>query len=65
MQQNVGPADRLLRILLGSALLIWALAFPKPPYIYGGIIGGIFLVTGLLGWCGIYRLINFSTKQED
>ncbi|MEP1208571.1 MAG: DUF2892 domain-containing protein [Rhizobiaceae bacterium] len=63
MKKNVGAADRLMRILLGSALLIWAIAYPTAPYSYGGWVGLIFVITGLWGWCPIYRILSFSTKQ--
>ena len=64
MKQNVGTADRLVRFLFGSAPIVWAVAFPIVPYIYGGFVGLVLVVTGLAGWCGIYRLFSLSTNQE-
>lgn len=64
MTTNIGTTDRLLRFFFGSALIVCAVAFPALPYLYGGIIGLVLVATGLAGWCGIYRLFSFSTKQE-
>ena len=64
MKTNIGAADRLMRVLLGAALIIWAISYPIAPYSYGGWIGSILVITGLLGWCGLYRIFSFTTKQE-
>ena len=64
MNKNIGAADRLLRLLFGAAMVVWAIAYPIAPYIYGGFVGLVLVATGLAGWCGIYRLFSFSTNQE-
>ena len=64
MKQNIGAADRLLRVLFGMALVVWALAYPIIPYLYGGFVGAVLVITGLAGWCGLYRIFSFSTKSE-
>ena len=61
MNPNVGVVDRMIRILFGTALLVWAIVYPEAPYSYGGWIGLIFLGTGLLGWCALYKLLGIST----
>lgn len=55
---NVGGIDRLLRIILGLVLI--ALVFVGPQTVWGWI-GVVPLVTGLVGFCPLYRLIGVDT----
>lgn len=58
LPQNMGVADRALRILAGLGLL--SLVFVGPQTIWGWI-GVIPLVTGLAGTCPLYTVFGFST----
>ncbi len=55
---NEGILDRLLRVVIGLALI--ALVFIGPQTAWGWI-GLIPLVTGLVGWCPAYRLLGINT----
>lgn len=59
MQTNVGGIDRIARIVIGIALLLFAL-FNEGSYRWFGLIGLVPLGTGLLGWCPAY--IPFGIK---
>ncbi len=59
--KNVGNFDRLVRVLVGTALLVAFFLMPDAPYRLALLIGIIPLVTGLLGTCGLYRLVGVST----
>jgi|TARA_R100001143_G_scaffold58994_1_gene57345 hypothetical protein len=56
--KNVGGVDRALRIVVGLALIIAALAQYIGPW---GWIGVIPLATGLIGMCPLYKLFGFSS----
>lgn len=58
MKQNVGGIDRILRIVVGVALV--ALAATGTVGLWG-YIGVVPLLTGLLGWCPPYALFGFSS----
>ncbi|WP_019451297.1 DUF2892 domain-containing protein [Cupriavidus sp. BIS7] len=58
MQKNAGSLDRLARIVIGIVLI--ALAATHQVGIWGWI-GVIPLVTGLIGYCPLYRVFGFST----
>jgi len=62
MNQNIGSIDRILRIVIGIALLVWGFVLSSPMN-YWGAIGAIPLFTALVGWCPAYTLISFSTKK--
>jgi hypothetical protein len=57
-QHNVGGVDRALRIALGIALLSLTMLGPKTAWGYLGLIP---LMTGLVGFCPLYRLLGMST----
>lgn len=57
MKTNVGGIDMILRILVGIALIAWAL-FGGPVWAWIGILP---LATGLMGWCPAYTLIGLNT----
>ncbi|MDT9600027.1 YgaP family membrane protein [Sphingosinicella rhizophila] len=55
---NEGLADRLLRIVVGLALIAIVFVGPQTP---SGWIGLVPLLTGIVGFCPLYRLIGFNT----
>lgn len=55
---NVGNADRLLRIVLGLALIALVFVGPRTQW---GWIGIVPLLTGMLRTCPLYSLIGVST----
>lgn len=58
MKFNVGGMDRILRVVLGLALI----AAAALGYIgWWGYIGVVPLVTGALRFCPVYRLLGMST----
>lgn len=57
MKTNVGGIDKILRILVGIALIAWAL-FGGPVWAWIGILP---LATGLMGWCPAYTLLGMNT----
>lgn len=56
--QNAGTLDRTVRIVLGISLLAIAFVGPKTPF---GFIGVVPLLTGLIGFCPLYRLVGLNT----
>lgn len=58
MLKNEGAVDRVVRVVLGLALL--ALVFVGPRT-WLGLIGVVPLVTGIVGSCPLYRLLGIST----
>jgi hypothetical protein len=57
MQKNVGGIDKIARIVVGIALIVWALA-GGPVWAWIGVLP---LATGLLGWCPAYTLLGIKT----
>ena len=57
MKTNVGGVDRILRIVAGIALILWALA-GGPLWAWIGIVP---LGTALFGFCPLYPLLGMNT----
>jgi hypothetical protein len=55
---NEGTLDRVVRIILGLGILSLAFIGPRTPLGYVGVVP---LVTGLIGFCPLYRLIGLNT----
>ena len=57
MKANVGGVDKVLRIVLGVALIAWA-ATGGPVWAWVGVVP---LLTGLFNFCPLYALLGMST----
>ncbi len=60
MQANVGGADRIIRIILGLALLS-LLFILEGNARYFGLIGIVPIATALMRWCPAYTLVGVNT----
>lgn len=58
MKINVGSIDRSLRIVVGLALVAWAIFFSGPVWAWIGVVP---LVTGLFKFCPLYTLLGMNT----
>jgi hypothetical protein len=55
---NEGTLDRVIRVVLGIAVLSLAFVGPRSAWGYVGVVP---LLTGAVGFCPLYRLIGVST----
>jgi hypothetical protein len=67
--KNLGTVERVLRVLLGGALAVWALV----QLLGGGAVAWLllyvalialgvdFVVTGIRGYCPLYKRLGWST----
>jgi hypothetical protein len=61
MKQNVGKAERGIRIVVGLILISLVFVGPQSPW---GWIGLVPLATGLMGWCPPYALLGINTCKK-
>ena len=59
LPQNIGTADRVLRVVLGLVLLSLAFVGPQSAWGYLGLIP---LATALIGSCPLYAAFGLSTR---
>jgi hypothetical protein len=63
--KNISTGERIVRIVIGVLIIGWGL-FAKN---WWGAVGLVFLLTGLIGWCGLYQVIGtccpFSKKKDE
>ncbi len=58
MKANVGGIDRVLRIVVGLALIAWVLFFGGPVWAWIGVLP---LATGLMNFCPAYSIFGVNT----
>ena len=63
MTINVGTIDRVLRVIVGLALIAFALGlfWPATGWNWVGWIGIIPLATGAVGSCPLYSVLGLTT----
>ncbi|MFO1121620.1 MAG: DUF2892 domain-containing protein [Hyphomicrobiales bacterium] len=61
MTRNVGGLDRVVRVIVGLALLWYALLAPATGYNWVGWLGIVPLITAFVGMCPLYNLIGVNT----
>ena len=65
MKVNMSSMDRVLRVLIGIAMVVVGFAVLEGTAgIVVGIVGLIPLLTGLSGWCPLYTLFRTGTKKQ-
>ncbi|HOY86739.1 MAG TPA: DUF2892 domain-containing protein [Methylotenera sp.] len=58
MKANVGGIDKILRIVIGAALIAWVLFANGPVWAWIGVVP---LATGLLNFCALYSILGINT----
>lgn len=57
--KNIGKGDRLLRLVIGVGLLIWAIMTTFSPILL--FFSGFVIFEALFSWCGFYAAIGKTT----
>ena len=67
MARNVGPEDRVVRIVvaIGLAVLIYFGVVGFTGEVIAAIIAAVLLLTGLFAWCPFYRMIGVDTSVQE
>ena len=74
MMINEGTWDRAIRVAIGLALwyVAWT-AWPAETSLLSGagmvtlvllVIGTVAFVTGVVGWCALYKVLGISTNKR-
>ncbi len=66
MTVNEGAADRILRLVIAAAavLFAWWAGFGSVTDIILLVVAGIAVITGTVGYCPTYQLFRFSTRPS-
>jgi len=63
MKENVGGADKVMRIIVGLALLSLVFVLEGNAR-WWGLVGLLPLLTGITGYCPAYLPFGISTKKS-
>jgi len=61
MKQNVGGVDRVLRFVVGMAIIAWGVLSQN----LWGAVGAIPVFTAVVGWCPAYMPFGMNTCKSE
>lgn len=65
LKKNVGSADRIIRIVIGVALIAAFFFVPTLPLRWVALVVGIIaLGTAMMNSCLLYTILGFSSKKS-
>jgi predicted RND superfamily exporter protein len=59
--RNVGNADRVVRILMGIAIIVIGIVIHS----WWGLLGLLPIATGVIRFCGLYPLLGINTCAKS
>lgn len=65
--KNIGPEDRIVRIVVGLALavLIYFAPLTGVAAIIAGVVAAYLIITGLVARCVLYSLVGVDTSIQE
>lgn len=60
MKRNVGNVDRIIRIIIGTIIILIGAILNS----WWGLIGVLVFLTGIIGWCGLYIPFGINTCKK-
>lgn len=66
MNTNESPVDRIIRVIVGIVLIaLGLLGIASGVWMWVAyILGAVLLITGIVGFCPLYKLFKFSTARK-
>ena len=67
MAKNIGPEDRVVRIVvgIGLAILAYMQVLPGVPTIIMWVAAAYLILTGLLARCVVYKMVDVDTSIQE
>lgn len=64
MEKNIGKIDRIIRVIVGSALIIFGSNLEQRVLsLILALFGLISIIEGFTGYCGLYNLLKINTRR--
>lgn len=65
LPKNEGTVDRIIRLVVGSLLLVAAnFLLTGTVKSVANVFGILAIVTGAIGFCGLYTILGISTRSK-
>ncbi|NPV39059.1 hypothetical protein BREVNS_1449 [Brevinematales bacterium NS] len=66
MEKNMGTIDRLIRLTIAAVLILLIVlkVLTGIWMIVAALVAIVFIVTSMLGFCPLYKLIGISTSKD-
>jgi hypothetical protein len=64
MKVNEGKLDRILRVIFGVIFVYYGFMYIAPPGSQAlMVVGGILVLTGMIGHCPLYSILKINTSS--
>ena len=60
MKANIGKSDKVIRLVLGTVIILLGIYLKS----WWGIIGVVPIITALLNFCPVWKLLGISTRKK-
>lgn len=60
MIANIGKSDKVIRLVLGTVIILLGIYLKS----WWGIIGVVPIITALLNFCPVWKLLGISTRKK-
>ncbi|MFN4215870.1 MAG: DUF2892 domain-containing protein [Brevinematales bacterium] len=66
MEKNMGTLDRVIRLIIAAVLILLIVlkVLTGVWMIVAALVAIVFIVTSMLGFCPLYKLIGISTCKD-
>jgi hypothetical protein len=67
LNRNVGNIDKTIRLVAGLVLLLWAFmsaGLASTIGIIAAIVGAVLVLTGLINFCPLFKLLGISSHRS-
>lgn len=65
MKKNQSDIERVIRGIVGLALLVFTVYVTGVLQIVLAVVGAVLLATGIIGFCPLYRVFNVNTRDKN
>lgn len=68
LTRNVGSTDKMIRLVLGAALILWAVlgaGFTTTMGVIAAVVGAVLVVTGLVNFCPLFKVLGISSFRSS
>ena len=64
MNPNIGSTERLGRLVLGLALMVYFFGFTQGSMRWLGLVGVVFVATAVIRFCPIWAMMGLNTLKR-
>lgn len=64
MKANIGTSERIIRLIVGAALMIYFFAFSQGAMRWLGCVGLVLVATALVSFCPLWSIFGLNSAKR-